>query len=338
MMALTETSRLLDEGARLRPERSQVRETAGMRVTRRRGEDSAGGYRRAGLWLATLLAFAVALQGGVAVAAGRPSLASWSYLVEKLIADGVPRATVVRSFSDPRVPAFDGLPFALEPREPQSRYRQFLEPGSLARARRCRDRWWPEISRAGRSTNVSPEVIAAILHVETGCGGYTGNSVVLYRLARLAMAAEPANLARNVASHQRSNRDLSRREVARKTAARARYLEDNFYPEVRATFTMSSQLGIDPLAIRGSVAGAFGWPQFLPASYVRFGRDGNANARVSLFEPPDAMHSVAAYLAGHGWRPGLSHAARRRVIWHYNRSDAYIDTVLALADRLHRQP
>ncbi len=297
-----------------------------------------GTRRRAGIWLAMLLALATLLPGGVAAAAGRPSLASWSYLVDKLVADGVPRATVVRAFSDPRVPAFDGLPFALEPREPQSRYRQFLQPGSRLRARRCRDRWSAEINRAARSANVPPEVIAAILHVETGCGGYTGNSVVLHRLARLAMAAEPANLARNVASHQRSQRNLSRAEVARKTAARARYLEDTFYPEVRATFTISDQLRIDPLVIRGSVAGAFGWPQFLPASYVRFGRDGNGNARVSLFEPPDAMHSVAAYLKGHGWRPGLSHAARRRVIWHYNRSDAYIDTVLALAERLRRQP
>ena len=266
--------------------------------------------------------------------AARPSVASWSDLVEKLVADGVPRAEVVRAFSDPRVPAFDGLPFALAPREPQSRYRQFLQPASLARARRCRDRWAAELGRASRSAKVPPEVIAAILHIETDCGGYTGNQVVLHRLARLAMAAEPKNLARNIANHRHTNPRLAKRTVEQKTRERALYLENIFYPEVRATFTISQQQGIDPLAIRGSVAGAFGWPQFLPASYVRFGRDGNDNQRISLFEPADAMYSVAAYLAGHGWRDDLNHAARRRVIWHYNRSDAYIDAVLAVADKL----
>jgi membrane-bound lytic murein transglycosylase B len=44
----------------------------------------------------------------------------------------------------------------------------------------------------------------------------------------------------------------------------------------------------------------------------------------------DAAASCARFLAGNGWRRDLSLAERRRVLWQYNRSDAYIDTVLAL--------
>jgi membrane-bound lytic murein transglycosylase B len=116
--------------------------------------------------------------------------------------------------------------------------------------------------------------------------------------------------------------------------ARARYLYDTFYPEVRAVFALASRLGTDPLAIRGSGSGAFGAPQFLPTSYFRHGVDGDGDGRVDLDDPADAAISCASYLRGAGWRPGLSAAGRRRVIWGYNHSDAYIDTVLALASAI----
>src|SRR6185369_5732010 len=105
-------------------------------------------------------------------------------------------------------------------------------------------------------------------------------------------------------------------------------------PEVMAMFSLSDQTGIDPLDIRGSGSGAFGMPQFLPSSYLRFAVDGNRDGRISLYDPPDATASAANYLARHGWRPGLSYAQQRQVIWTYNHSDPYIDTVLYLAARI----
>jgi len=103
---------------------------------------------------------------------------------------------------------------------------------------------------------------------------------------------------------------------------------------VLATFQISDRLDMDPLGLRGSGSGAFGMPQFLPRSYLSYGSDGNGDGRVSLYDADDAIFSCANYLAAHGWKPGLSRAERRRVIWHYNRSDSYIDAVLGLADRL----
>ena len=253
----------------------------------------------------------------------------WGYLVAKLEADGVPAAEVVVSFGDPRVPRFDGLYFSLAPREPASLYRALLRPASVAQARRCRHRWTDALADAERRYGVPASVVAAILHVESGCGHYTGRSLLLPGLARLAMANEPANVDANV--DRLAGNDPA---VARQVRARARYLEDTFYPEARALFTVAARLHVNPLDLRGSESGAFGYPQFLPTSFLRFGVDADGDGRVSLYEMPDAAASCAHFLASHGWHPGLTVAQRRRVIWQYNRSDAYIDAVLTIARRI----
>jgi membrane-bound lytic murein transglycosylase B len=127
-------------------------------------------------------------------------------------------------------------------------------------------------------------------------------------------------------------------ETAAQLRARARYLEATFYPEVRALFTVADRMGVDPLAIRGSGSGAFGYPQFLPTSYLQYGADGNGDGLVSLYDTSDAAASCARYFAGHGWRRGLSTAERRAAVWQYNHSAAYVDTVLALAARINTTP
>ena len=254
----------------------------------------------------------------------------WGYLTRRLVADGVPPDRVATVFADPRMPPFTGLEFSPSPRESSARYRHFLSQDSVAAARRCRDENAAALDAAERARGVPASVVAAILHVETGCGRNTGRSVVLYRLARLAMANEPANVDQNVARVARENGGMDE-ALERQVRARARYLEDTFYPEVRATFDLAGRLGVDPLDLRGSAAGAMGTPQFLPTRVLWYGADGNGDGHVDLYDPADAAASCATYLAAEGWKPGLSGPERRAVIWQYNRSDAYIDTILGLA-------
>jgi len=277
---------------------------------------------------------------GVVVAGAHPAAAayhgddSWDYMVDRLIADGLDPYRVRAVFADPRMPVFTGLEFQLAPRESHRMYRGFLSGDSVARARACRAAHDADFRAASVRTGVPAGVLAAIMHVETQCGRNTGRQMVLYRLARLAMANEPRNLARNIGRHTAGEYGERAEAIEAQARRRARYLEQLFYPEVVATFRIAERLRIDPLAIRGSGAGAFGLTQFLPSSYLRFGTDGDGDARVSLYDPADAIASTARYLVGHGWRSGLSRSERRQVIWHYNRSDAYIDTVLTLADRI----
>lgn len=259
----------------------------------------------------------------------------WAHIVDRLADGGVPRARAERAFADPRMPEFDGLFFRVDPREPKSMYREVLKAASVSDARTCRAENAEAFERAEREHGVSAEVVAAILHVETRCGRNTGSRSVLHGLARLAMANEPANVEANV--RRTAVKDgVTDEALADRVRARARKLEDMFLPEVIATFTVADGEGIDPLELEGSPSGAFGVPQFLPTSYLRHGADGDGDGKVDLFEIDDAASSAARFLANHGWTDALGRPERRQVIWHYNRSDAYIDAVLGLADQLHR--
>ena len=253
----------------------------------------------------------------------------WSYVVDKLVTDGVPRARVAAAFADPRVPPFDGLGFSLSARESPARYRSLRSPATVRAARQCRNDNATAFAAAERE-GVPASIVAAIVQVESSCGRVTGTSGIFHRLARLAMANEPGNVAWNV---QRWTAESSDPAVVDHVHARARYLEDTFYPELRGLFTIAERSGIDVLSMQGSTSGAFGFPQFLPTSYLRYGVDADGDGRVSLYDMNDAAASCARFLAQNGWRPGLSLAEQRRVIWQYNRSEPYIETILAL----HRQ-
>jgi len=116
--------------------------------------------------------------------------------------------------------------------------------------------------------------------------------------------------------------------------ARGKYLHDLFYPEVLAVLQLAEERGIDPFSLKGSRAGAFGIPQFLPTTYLKFGVDFDGDGVTSLFDIEDAVASVANFLASFGWQNGGTIEDKKKVIWRYNRSDAYVDTVLAVAELL----
>jgi membrane-bound lytic murein transglycosylase B len=275
----------------------------------------------------------------VALVCARPAVASdpdrgWSYLIERLAHDGVPRDRVLQVFRDERVDEFDGLQFSLNPRESPALYRHLRTRATATRARRCLAEYEEVFTAAERQFGVSSDVVASIIQVESGCGANTGRSRILPALARLAMAAEPSNLERNIDRLTLLNGSLTPGSIESSARWRAQKLDDMFYPEVKATFDIAERMRTDPLDIRGSGSGAFGIPQFLPRSYLRYGVDGDGDGRVSLYDPADAIASCAHYLQDYGWRPGLSRSAQRNVIWGYNHSDAYIDTVLWVASEV----
>ena len=258
----------------------------------------------------------------------------WGYLIDKLVADGVSRERVLEAFRDPRVSPFAAFEFSIyPPREPRSLYRRLVRPAAVAAARRCRARYADALESAERAHGVPASLLTAVLFVESACGRHTGSHLVFTRLARLAMANAPDNVAHNLARFSDADGTV-RPSVAAQVRDRARELEQTFYPEVRALFTVADRMGIGVFDIRGSSAGAFGYPQFLPTSYLEDGIDADGDGRVSLYDPADAAASCARYLARHGWRSGLARAERRAVIWQYNHSGAYVDAVLTLAARI----
>lgn len=57
--------------------------------------------------------------------------------------------------------------------------------------------------------------------------------------------------------------------------------------------------------LRGSWAGAFGNPQFLPSVYLRLAADGDGDGRANIFSNrADTLASIANYFRDAGWRTG----------------------------------
>lgn len=283
------------------------------------------------LWVVTLPLIVAAL---VDASPGVASWRGWDSLVERLIADGVEPREVQAVFSDPRLPPFTGVEFSpVPPIESPKRYRWVGQPQTVRLARRCLTEHRAAFQRAEARTGVPSALLAALVTVESRCGQNVGKEPVLYRLARLAMANEPRNLAWNHARLCAAGCQPSEEQDLRE---RARYLEETFYPEVKAVFVVARQLGISVLDLRGSPAGAFGWVQFLPSSFLRFGRDADRDGEVSLFDADDAALSAAEYLKAYGW--STNPRDRRAALWAYNRSSAHGQAVLGLMNRIAEGP
>ncbi len=77
-------------------------------------------------------------------------------------------------------------------------------------------------------------------------------------------------------------------------------------------------------------AGAMGPMQFLAASWAAYGRDGDGDGRVDVYNPTDAIWGAANYLCANG---AGDPARLRDAIWSYNHASWYVERVLDMADR-----
>jgi membrane-bound lytic murein transglycosylase B len=80
---------------------------------------------------------------------------------------------------------------------------------------------------------------------------------------------------------------------------------DYFQREWIRFLVIARQQGLDPLKIKGSYAGATGYPQFMPSSYEAYAVDHDKDGDIDIWNDPyDAIGSVANYLNENGWRTG----------------------------------
>lgn len=135
------------------------------------------------------------------------------------------------------------------------------------------------LARAEAQYGVPMEIIVGIIGVETVYGRNTGNFRVMDVLTTLAFDYPNT-----------PNRD-----------ARMAF----FRGELENTLLWAREAGIDPMSLRGSYAGAIGWPQFMPGSIREYAVDFDGDGKIDLRNSPvDAIGSVAHYLAVHGWQRG----------------------------------
>ncbi len=75
-----------------------------------------------------------------------------------------------------------------------------------------------------------------------------------------------------------------------------------------------------------SSAGAVGWMQFMPSTWLRWGMDATGDGISDPWDPEDAVFAAARYLAAAGAREDLY-----RGVFAYNHADWYVQDVLELA-------
>jgi membrane-bound lytic murein transglycosylase B len=138
------------------------------------------------------------------------------------------------------------------------------------------------LARAEQEYGVPPQVIVAIIGVETFYGGNTGSYRVADALSTLAFDYPP----------------------------RAPF----FRKELREFLMLAREEQVDPLGVKGSYAGAMGLPQFMPSSFRAYAVDFDGDGRINIWSNPvDAIGSVASYFKRHGWQPGEPVASAARV-------------------------
>lgn len=127
------------------------------------------------------------------------------------------------------------------------------------------------LHRISQETGVSPEILVAIIGVETFFGRITGKYRVLDALSTLAFDYPPRS-------------KFFRREL------------EQFLLLVR-------EEDMDVKDATGSYAGAMGAPQFMPSSFRAYAVDANDDGKRDIWTNwSDVIGSVANYFVRHGWQ------------------------------------
>lgn len=137
--------------------------------------------------------------------------------------------------------------------------------------------FWSEYSetlkKASKKTGVPEEIIVAIIGVETYYGKIMGNYKVLDALYTLSF------------------------DYPKRSKFFSKELEK--YLQLLDTEKLSHQ------ETKGSYAGAMGFGQFIPSSYLAYAVDGDGDGKRDLLNNKvDAIASVANYFKAHGWKSG----------------------------------
>jgi membrane-bound lytic murein transglycosylase B len=158
---------------------------------------------------------------------------------------------------------------------------RFIEPIRLQAGLQFWQRNRETLARAEAEFGVPASLIVGVIGVETLYGRHTGTFRVIDALTTLAFDFP--------AVHPRA-------------ATRTEFFRD----ELEQYLSLAQRTGMDPQSLRGSYAGAMGWPQFMPSSWSKYAIDFDGDGRIDLFNSQaDVIGSVANYFKAFGWQTGM---------------------------------
>jgi membrane-bound lytic murein transglycosylase B len=231
-------------------------------------------------------------------------------------------------FGDPRLKYIPGITKRnVINKENTANYNRFLSPFAIKMAKKFARKWRTRLNNASRDFGVDKEIIVAILLVETSLGKCLGNASVMSVFVSILLDKHGIH-------RKKKGEILGRASLRKKNLKRLERKTKWARGEIVALLKMKRDMNIDIYELQGSHAGAFGIPQFLPTSYLRYGHDGDGSDTVDLFHIPDAIVSVVNFLKRHGWEMGLHKKKNKKVLRRYNNSSVYVKTVLEIATKL----
>ncbi len=146
-------------------------------------------------------------------------------------------------------------------------------------------------------------VVIAIHGMETGFGGFMGNSNVVSAITTLAY-------------------DCRRSEFFSVHALAALKLVDR---------------GVISANSKGAKHGELGHTQFLPGNVGKYGVDGNGDGRLDMNNAVDALSSTANFLRKKGWQPGKGYQKGQpnfRVIQEWNAAGVYQQAIAIMGAKI----
>lgn len=232
----------------------------------------------------TLLAFAASLAAACSAVPSNAQDMSFDAYLQILIAraraEGVSEGTIQRMTYDltpnSRVIELDrqqpGTPSRSGSFSPIQRYLDtHVDAARINGGRRNYQALGPLAQQLEARYGVPAKMLVAIWGHETNYGSYTGDFDLARSLATLAWEGR-------------------RREL--------------FATEFVDVLKIAD-LGVSRQTLKGSWAGAFGNPQFLPSIYLRLAQDGDGDGRRDIWNSrADTLASIANYFRDAGWRRG----------------------------------
>jgi membrane-bound lytic murein transglycosylase B len=251
-------------------------------------------------------------------------------LQKRLIEDGLDKDRINELYKRPEI-SFEkkGISRFLVHNEASLNYKQFTSRKSIRKALKYMAQHQKTLERTEKAYGVDKEIITAIILVETRLGTLLGGPFVLNTLSTMAALEDP--VVRNMFWGEVSkSSQLTRKQYERWVKRKSSWA----YTELKAFLNYTAQENMDPFAVPGSYSGAMGIAQFMPTNVLAFAKDGNDDGQINLFDHSDAINSVANFLKHYGWYPGLDRKKAYDVIYHYNHSRQYVDTILKVSKLL----
>ncbi len=251
-------------------------------------------------------------------------------LMQRLTQDGFDSEFLSNLLMDDRAELDPSLmALSLESRETVNFYAQFLIPQAILLSKKFLRQNLKTLRKAENRFDVEKEVIVAILLVESRFGENIGKYRLIPALASIALMDSPEHLQKNYEILQDKDPHLSYQWLE----GRSRRKANRAYHELKCFLNVIRYEKIDPLEVYASYAGALGMAQFIPSSYLSYALN-QESFENWLISKEAAIFSIGNYLKSHGWRKGLPIEKKKKILWYYNRSKPYGETILQVAQKI----